>query len=480
MDYKENRDMAEQIQGDVQTASNAAKDAKNIYKGAKNAANTMKGAKNAANTMKAAKNAAQAASAAKDVAKGAAQAASGNYVGAAISLLKSSPQLIKVVALVLGFILIVQTTLPSLIWGNITDYSNASDKSGIELPDDVAGSGEALTDELLDEVLLCSRKTRKRAEEIASSIRAEKSSIDSACKGIFESMDDVEKSGVAYDPNVSGNRKISSVTKVKWGGTELNIDTESAMTFYQASKIIAAYNVATDGYVDEPDHDKPYTVSGTKDNQDDQVGSLADWLGSPATIVVDKYIAFNIGGSGGVPCRVSAWKGSFLPQYLVEQRKQDIESGKYDEDYYSSKSCALLDMLMLVSGPASLDEAISVDVVKELKDASYTETTTSYVEKKVKKYYRRQGIYKNGKFQGIKEVEVTDPAEIAAMKYTHFRIVTVKEPVTSTRTVNYQYWEYTYSGSAKVNVSIGVKDFGSIANSLGLWAGSFEQAPTTN
>lgn len=147
---------------------------------------------------------------------------------------------------------------------------------------------------------------------------------------------------------------------------------------------------------------------------------------------------------------------------------------------YSSKSCALLDMLMLVSGPASLDEAISVDVVKELKDASYTETTTSYVEKKVKKYYRRQGIYKNGKFQGIKEVEVTDPAEIAAMKYTHFRIVTVKEPVTSTRTVNYQYWEYTYSGSAKVNVSIGVKDFGSIANSLGLWAGSFEQAPTTN
>lgn len=472
-DNRKEQSLSGQIQNDVQSAANAAKGAKNAYGTAKNAANAVKAAKTA-------KDAAQAAGAVKDAAKGAAKLAAGNVAGAAIDLLKSSPQLLKVVGAVLAIILVVQTTLPSLIWGNITDWSKAEDKTTVDTPDDVASSGEALVDELLDEVLLCSKKSRKKAAQISSAIQEQKSTIDEKCKSIFAARSDVGEPGTTYDPNVSGDRKISSVTKIKWGGTELNIDADSPMTFYQANKIIAAYNVATDAYVDDPDKDTPYTVSGTKDNEDqtDQIGSLADWLGKPGALGTGKYITFNVGGADGVKCYVEAWKGSFLPQYLMEQRKQEVELGTYDEDYYDGKSCALLDMLMIVSGPDTLDETISIDVTKELKNASYVETSTSYTEEEVTRYYKQLPIVENGKIVGWETIEITDPDEIEAGHYAYKWTGYVTVEHKANRTVNYQYWEYTYVGSAKVNVSIGVKDFGGIADSIGLWSGSLDENKT--
>lgn len=475
-DERRENGLSDQLGQDIQGIADKAGSAKNAY-------NKVKDAQKAAQAGKAAKaahgaaKAAQSANAAKNAAKGVAKFASGNVAGAAIDAIKASPQLMKAIAAILVIVLIVQAALPSLIWGKITDWSNSSDKASVAEPDDVAGSGEALVDELLDEILLCSKKSQKKAQQIADSIEEQKDAINSKCESIFKEMDGVSNAGTTYDPNVDGDRKISSVTKVRWGGTELNVDSDAPITFYQANKIIAAYNVASGGYVDDPDHDKPYAVSGTKDNSDktDQIGSLADWLGNSVR-TSNKYITFNIGGSDGVKCYTKAWKGTFLPQYLTEQMVQEVENGTYDADYYSDKGCSLLDMLMVVSGPATLGETISVDVTKELKSASYTETSVTYTREEVTHYYKQTPIIKDGKFAGWKTIEITDPGEIAAGHYSFSTTRYENVEHKTSKTVNYQYWEYTYIGSAKVNVSIGVKDFGGIANSIGLWAGSLDDS----
>ena len=92
-----------------------------------------------------------------------------------------------------------------------------------------------------------------------------------------------------------------------------------------------------------------YTVQQAASVQDMKLSDLMRWLGWYDSRKTGTT-TFTLGGLG-VDCEVKTWNGTFLPQYLMEQRKQ--EKYQYDEvkTNFDDMMCAAVDMLLVVDCP---------------------------------------------------------------------------------------------------------------------------------
>lgn len=80
---------------------------------------------------------------------------------------------------------------------------------------------------------------------------------------------------------------------------------------------------------------------------------------------------------------IKTWRGTFLPQYLVEQRKQEIEMFGEEKTDFDRYRCAAIDFLIVVDCPNMSDIIIERDVVEAGEDeegnAIYETVGTAYV-----------------------------------------------------------------------------------------------------
>ena len=104
-----------------------------------------------------------------------------------------------------------------------------------------------------------------------------------------------------------------------------------------------------------------YTVQTNASLQEIRLSSLMKWLG------------WNGGGGTtsfsladyGVSCSVNAWKGEFLPQYLLEQELQEKHLSGSNTTYtdFSEYRCPAVDLVIVVDCPDLADIPISVSTV---------------------------------------------------------------------------------------------------------------------
>lgn len=343
-----------------------------------------------------------AAKTAKTVGKAAAQAASGNVVGAAVTALKD-PAVVRIMLLVFLFPVILLVTviifflyaLPTAIfeavtsyldkiaedwaqgvyssdggvimagiveslksggriiadavstagafvadlWNGLTSWFTADSSSGsdgqrvddnIETLDDqalhVTQNEQAETETLLAKVDACRQKISLRQNQIRDAILGKQGAINGLFKKKFEGTYDL------------------------WGGTTLNVIAPE-ISQSEAIRLLSAYTV----------------VEGAS-LQDMRLSDFLKWLGYYREFTGD-HTVFNLGGDTlFVNAAVKTWCGTFMPQYLVEQRNQDIEAivkekvekkEEYDQDeiraevkrQYEQYQGPATDLLMVVNCP---------------------------------------------------------------------------------------------------------------------------------
>ena len=114
-----------------------------------------------------------------------------------------------------------------------------------------------------------------------------------------------------------------------------------------------------------------YTVQTNASLQELRLSDLMKWLGyngnNPGTT------SFSLGDLG-VSCSVNTWKGEFLPQYLLEQRKQEkLMSGDGEPiTDFTPFMCPAVDLIIVVDCPDMSDIPImtsSIDVAYGVEDA---------------------------------------------------------------------------------------------------------------
>lgn len=183
------------------------------------------------------------------------------------------------------------------IWNGLTSWFTADSSAGGEgtrVDDNIEGLDEesihitqneqAETNTLLEKVSACQDKISLRQEQIRNAIQSKQPEIDK----IFQ-----ERFAGTYDI---------------WGGTTLNIMAPE-ISQSEAIRLLSAYTV----------------VEGAS-LQDMRLSDFLKWLGYYRELTGNKT-KFNLGGDTlYVETAVKTWCGTFMPQYLVEQRNQDIET----------------------------------------------------------------------------------------------------------------------------------------------------------
>lgn len=351
------------------------------------------------------KNAAQTA---KTIAKTASEAATGNVVGAATTLLKDPETLKKILLFILIPIMVFSLlvvcflyALPSAIYETVTSYFAgiaedwesatygsdgdvvwagvvASIKVAGEVVSDAAqglwnsfvglfkGSSdddgteelstdgtelhvtqvEAATKETLNRKLdLASAKIDKRVEQLETSLRGASSSISTYFSNLYADTCDV------------------------WAGTTIDIQTQS-LSKSDAVTLLSLYTVITETAT------KPMALS-----------DFAKWLGY-YNASSSKRTQLDIGNSG-IVVEVIGWDGTFMPQYLVELEKYEIEVFGETQTDFSEYQCAVVDMLLIVDcvdfadiRPTYVTKTRTVDDTSQEADAdgNYPQTEESYTE----------------------------------------------------------------------------------------------------
>lgn len=106
-----------------------------------------------------------------------------------------------------------------------------------------------------------------------------------------------------------------------------------------------------------------YTVQRGASLEELKLSDLMRWLGWYDSRNTGKT-TFTMNGIG-VSCDVKTWNGTFLPQYLVEQRKQEIYMYDVAKTDFESMSCAAVDMLLIVDCPYVDEIPVQQSVVYE-------------------------------------------------------------------------------------------------------------------
>ena len=140
-----------------------------------------------------------------------------------------------------------------------------------------------------------------------------------------------------------------------WDGATVCV-VKSPTTKSDAIKLLSAYTVMK---------------AGSLDNQ--KLSDFMKWLGYYKTFA-GNGVSFNIGGASGVNGYAKTWCGTFMPQYLEEQMKQDITEKSMElaqagtlssnEDYardireeYENHMAPAADLLFVVTSPDFSDSS---------------------------------------------------------------------------------------------------------------------------
>lgn len=108
-----------------------------------------------------------------------------------------------------------------------------------------------------------------------------------------------------------------------------------------------------------------YTVQTGASLEGMQLSDLMRWLGWYDSRKTGKT-TFSLDGIGAI-CELKTWNGTFLPQYLVDQRKQEIDRYGEEKTDFEALSCAAVDMLLVVDCPYISEIPVQKSVVYETK-----------------------------------------------------------------------------------------------------------------
>ncbi len=204
----------------------------------------------------------------------------------------------------------VWTNLTSLFTredGDVDDGSESLSENGIEL---MAAQYESAAKETLNRKIdACINKLNTRSKEIEKAILHRSGDINKYFKDKFAGL---------YD---------------EWGGTTITIFTND-ITRTEAIKLLSAYTVMTGA-----------------DIRDMKLSDFMRWLGYRNELDFTKT-SFNVGGQAeGITCDVNAWRGGFMPQYLMEQKKYEVEHFGTTVTDFTQYMCPAVDMLLVVYSP---------------------------------------------------------------------------------------------------------------------------------
>ncbi len=233
-------------------------------------------------------------------------------------LLAALTQTVKTTVSVVGDIVgLVMHPLDTI--GKIKDRMKGVVSSNTELSDAdkavsdssyfVMGYKEALADELNTKVLAVESKLNTRREEIRGAIQ-----------GNIKPLHDQLR---AY-----ASAHYKGFNEIK---THVYIGTNTQITTEEALRILSLHTVQFDSNPDEA-----------------RIGNFNKYLGyNKEGMSKEHFKVSNFDADFSVP----KWAGSFMPQYLIEQRQKEKEVfGKVVTDY-SKYSCALSDLAIVVSAP---------------------------------------------------------------------------------------------------------------------------------
>lgn len=212
-------------------------------------------------------------------------------------------QTIKTGGKIIGDAISSVGNLLSDAWNGLVSWFTADSSSGdegarvddnIEELDDealhVTQDETAETNTLLAKVDACKQKISLRQSQIKEAIQAKQGEIDQIFRNKFAGTYDV------------------------WGGTTLNI-LAPEVSQSEAIRLLSAYTV----------------IEGAS-LQDMRLSDFLKWLGYYREFT-GNHTVFNLGGDTlYVEPAVKTWCGTFMPQYLVEQRNQDIEARIQEAD----------------------------------------------------------------------------------------------------------------------------------------------------
>lgn len=210
----------------------------------------------------------------------------------------------------------------------VDDESDILTEDGYELYVTMNEANEKTT--LDEKVSAAQKKLDKRADQIETAIHNAELSINTKLAQMYAG------SGV-------------------WDGATVCV-VKSPTTKSDAIKLLSAYTVMK---------------AGSLDNQ--KLSDFMKWLGYYKTFA-GNGVSFNIGGASGVNGYAKTWCGTFMPQYLEEQMKQDITAKSLElaqagtlssnEDYardireeYENHMAPAADLLFVVTSPDFSDSS---------------------------------------------------------------------------------------------------------------------------
>ena len=310
---------------------------------------------------------------AKTVAKVASQAAAGNFAGAAVDLLKDPETVKKILLILLIPVLFVALltvfflhALPTVVYEAVVSFFSElgenwrqgtyGDDSGViwaGIKSSISVAGDAISDVAASIWNgLVSLFTSDGGDDISDGTdtlttdgielhvtqdeAAQKETLErkiAACILKIERRQEQIKKAIQAQ---TGNIQSYFATKYagvydEWGGTTVDIHT-LAIPKPEAIKLLSIYTVMTEA-----------------STADLKLSDFMQWLGYYSEFT-SQDISFDLGGHG-INGTVTTWQGTFMPQYLVEQRLNEIDEFGEEKTNFTSYSCAAVDMLLIVDCP---------------------------------------------------------------------------------------------------------------------------------
>lgn len=338
------------------------------------------------------------ASTARTLSKAAGKAATGNFAGAALDVLKDPKTARRVIAIIMIpviFFMIIMVmflyALPTAIFEALDSYFAAL---GEQWKADTYGGTHAV---LLDAV--------------AATIKAGASIVTDAARGLWNGIKALFKDSAGYDKGsvediLSSDGSELAVTAVEQAELDTllrKLDTctnkvtrrqeqvKDAIIGQKKSLRSALYQARGTAY-DEfylnltvtvtplPKYSAVqmlslYTVQKGGNLNDVKISDLAQWFGWQSTL--SGRTRFTI-SDFGVTCAVHTWSGRFMPEYLVEQRKQELDKNGAELTDFDAYGCAATDLMILINAPDMADVPISTRT--ETRSSTYIDPETGEEE----------------------------------------------------------------------------------------------------
>ncbi len=339
---------------------------------------------------KTAETAAKAANSAKNVTKAAAKAASGNYVGAAADVLKDE-NLRRGIAIVLILSFFLTTMIffaaPLALFATIMDiagrveawakesgeafdeayYQGSSgrflsffkatgamigswfkSKTDEVYSDTTYGTEEKATNDDLfvfhdraslnatyeRKLYACEEKINSRMETIRKTIASDVKQADGYVSELFQNRFNAEREEIYKS---LGKSPDDPSVNVVYGGVRIEL-LSSTVSKEQAAQLLSLYSSQINSSLDHGD-----------------VVGLLKWLGYNAG--GNKTVTFSLGENSEYQYTMPAWKGTFLPQYLIDEAvsRDNYDKNINDRDslkeYQDKYGCAVVDYMLMIDCP---------------------------------------------------------------------------------------------------------------------------------